>query len=198
MTQRLGALVTGAVAGVLALGTMAAPAHAQDTTHRARSTHTTTTQKHHVTTRKTQPAASARSDTSAYRSMDVRADSAVRDSSRNGAAVRDTAAIKDSASAHFNRDSAQIAPRATTTQGLPGMQGPPAGAGSPGIVTSADTTGRGANSAGGKPGGPPVTTTTPPDAVHPVTPATPADTMSATPATPASPTTQPATPATPR
>lgn len=154
MAQRFGTIVTGALAGVLALGTMAGTARAQDTTHQAR----TTTQRKTTTTHKNQPmqhrrdSTGMRSDTSAYRSMDSKADTTVRtDTTADSSRVRDTTA------AHFNRDSAQTAPRATTTKGLPGVQGPPAGAGSPGIVTSADTTGRGANGAGGKPGGPPVT-----------------------------------------
>ena len=166
MAQRFGTIVASALAGVLALGTMAGTAraqvptrdtsraHVQDSTHRARTTPRKATRNHPT-----------RNDTSAYRAM-----------ATDSARARDTVIVKpdtavppdttvrpdttmrpDTTGAHINRDSAQTSPRATTTKGLPGVEGPPAGAGSPGIVTSADTTGQGANGAGGKPGAPPVT-----------------------------------------
>lgn len=165
MAQRFAPLVAGALAGVLALGTMAGTARAQDSTHHARTTRRTTTTRKAQTGRQWQKDSTRmRTDTAAYRSMDTRSDTArmrdtVTTTTRMDTTVRtDTTVRSDTAGAHFNRDSAQTSPRATTEKGMPGMQGPPAGAGSPGIVTSADTSGRGANSAGGKPGGPPVTT----------------------------------------
>ncbi len=159
MTHRFGTVVAGALAGALALGSFATPAHAQntsrdtskataqDTTHHAR-THKVTKSRTTRTWQKRGDSTAMKTDTAAYRSMDSRTDT-----------IRVTTdTVKADSSAHFNRDSAQTAPRATTSKGLPGMQGNPAGAGSPGIVTAADTTGNGANSAGGTPGGPPVTT----------------------------------------
>jgi hypothetical protein len=189
MAQRFGTIVASALAGLLALGTMAGTARAQDptrdtsraqpttrpqsqdTTHRAR-----TTRRKVAPARKGQDSTRMRTDTSAYRSMDTRADSArIRDSSavRSDTTVpadttvrTDTTTVRpDTIGAHFNRDSAQTAPRAGTTKGLPGVQGPP-----PGGVTAA------------------------PGSIAPVTPPR-ADTSSVTPApTPATPTPTPTSP----
>jgi hypothetical protein len=194
MAQRFGTIVTGALAGVLALGAMAGTARAQDTsrdtsrvqsqdtTHRAR---TSTTRRKSTTRNRTsqqrRDSAGMRSDTSAYRSMDTRSDSMrMRDSingrtdtmMRTDTTVRtDTTTVRtDTTGTHFNRDSAQTAPRAGTTNGLPGVQGPPPGGipASPGSISPAvppraDTSSANpAPTPATPPNSSPTTTTTPP------------------------------------